>query len=105
PRYRLPHPFPTRRSSDLGSSDPPAHAVSELEQRLGRRFARFTTNVVVSHPRLWRLLRPLTRYQFDRLAPQWTTMRSGDAFAPLEQALDVLPSEPKRVLDLGTGTG
>jgi SAM-dependent methyltransferase len=79
--------------------------VSELEQRLGRRFARFTTNVVVSHPRLWRLLRPLTRYQFDRLAPQWTSMRSGDAFAPLEQALDALPSEPKRVLDLGTGTG
>ena len=79
--------------------------MSELERRLGRRFARFTTNVVVSHPRFWRLLRPLTRYQFDRLAPQWTSMRSGDAFAPLDQALDTLPSEPKRVLDLGTGTG
>jgi SAM-dependent methyltransferase len=79
--------------------------VSELGQRLGRRFARFTTNVVVSRPGLWRLLRPLTRYQFDRLAPQWTSMRSGDAFAPLEQALEALPWEPKRVLDLGTGTG
>jgi ubiquinone/menaquinone biosynthesis C-methylase UbiE len=32
-------------------------------------------------------------------------MRSGDAFEPLEQALDALPSEPERVLDLGTGTG
>ena len=32
-------------------------------------------------------------------------MRSGDAFAPLEQALAALRSEPKRVLDLGTGTG
>ncbi len=79
--------------------------MSELGQRLGRRFARFTTNVVVSRPALWRLLRPLTRYQFDRLAPQWTAMRSGDAFAPLEQALESLPQEPKRVLDLGTGTG
>jgi ubiquinone/menaquinone biosynthesis C-methylase UbiE len=79
--------------------------VSELEKRLGRRFARFTTNVVVSHPGLWRLLRPLTRYQFDRLAPQWTSMRSGDAFEPLDQALDALSTEPARVLDLGTGTG
>ena len=32
-------------------------------------------------------------------------MRSGDAFAPLEQALETLPWEPKHVLDLGTGTG
>lgn len=79
--------------------------MSELGQRLGRRFARFTTNAVVSRPALWRLLRPLTRYQFDRLAPQWTSMRSADAFEPLEQALDALPSAPNRVLDLGTGTG
>jgi ubiquinone/menaquinone biosynthesis C-methylase UbiE len=79
--------------------------VSELEQRLGRRFARFTTNLVVSWPALWRLLRPLMRIQFDRLAPQWTGMRSTDAFASLEQALEALSSEPQRVLDLGTGTG
>jgi SAM-dependent methyltransferase len=79
--------------------------MSELGERLGRRFARFTTNVVVSRPGLWRVLRPLMRFQFDRLAPRWTSMRSGDAFEPLEQALGALPSEPKRVLDLGTGTG
>ena len=76
-----------------------------LEQRLGRRFARFTTNLVVSRPALWRLLRPLTRIQFDRLAPQWTGMRSADAFASLERALEALPSDPERALDLGTGTG
>jgi SAM-dependent methyltransferase len=79
--------------------------VSDLEQSLGRRFARLTTNLVVARPALWRLFRPLTRLQFDRLAPQWTSMRSTDAFASLEAALDALPSEPSNVLDLGTGTG
>lgn len=79
--------------------------MSDLEQSLGRRFARLTTNLVVARPALWRLFRPLTRKQFDRLAPQWTSMRSSDAFASLEAALDALPSEPPTVLDLGTGTG
>jgi ubiquinone/menaquinone biosynthesis C-methylase UbiE len=79
--------------------------VRGLEQKLGRRFARMTTNLVVARPVLWRLLRPLTKRQFDRLAPQWTTMRSDEAFAPLEAALDALPAEPSNVLDLGTGTG
>jgi SAM-dependent methyltransferase len=79
--------------------------VSDLEQSLGRRFARLTTNLVVARPGLWRVLRPLTRKQFDRLAPQWTSMRSADAFASLEAALDALPAEPSTVLDLGTGTG
>jgi ubiquinone/menaquinone biosynthesis C-methylase UbiE len=32
-------------------------------------------------------------------------MRSGEAFAPLEAALDSIDSEPTRALDLGTGTG
>jgi len=32
-------------------------------------------------------------------------MRSDEAFAPLAAALDALPTEPERVLDLGTGTG
>ena len=79
--------------------------MSDLEQSLGRRFARLTTNLVVARPVLWRVLRPLTRLQFDRLAPQWTSMRSTEAFAALERALDALPSEPSAVLDLGTGTG
>jgi ubiquinone/menaquinone biosynthesis C-methylase UbiE len=72
---------------------------------LGRKFARFTTNQVVRRPRLWPLFRQLTRWQFDRIAPQWDEMRGGDAFAPLEAALDSLESTPSRVLDLGTGTG
>jgi ubiquinone/menaquinone biosynthesis C-methylase UbiE len=79
--------------------------LRDFEADLGRRFARLTTNAVVARPRLWRLFRGLTRAQFDRLAPGWTGMRSADAFAALERALDALSEPPRRALDLGTGTG
>jgi ubiquinone/menaquinone biosynthesis C-methylase UbiE len=72
---------------------------------LGRRFARFTTNQVVRWPWAWRLLRRLTRRQFNRIAPVWDQGRSPEAFASLETALDSLDRAPKSVLDLGTGTG
>ena len=72
---------------------------------LGRKFARFTTNQVVRRPGLWPVFRRLTRWQFDRIAPQWDEMRSDDAFAPLEAALDTIETPPSRVLDLGTGSG
>ena len=45
--------------------------LADLEARVGRRFARVTTNAVVARPRLWRVFRWLTRTQFDRLAPNW----------------------------------
>ena len=79
--------------------------MSQIELNLGRRFARLATDAVVRRPWLWRLFRPLTRLQFDRMAPRWTAMRSADAFASLEAALDSLPQPPGRALDLGTGTG
>jgi ubiquinone/menaquinone biosynthesis C-methylase UbiE len=78
--------------------------VSVLEE-LGRKFARFTTNQVVRWPRAWPLFRWLTRRQFDRIAPAWDAMRSPEAFASLEVALDSLEISPRRVLDVGTGTG
>ena len=74
-------------------------------EALGRKFARFTTNQVVRWPRAWPLFRWLTRRQFDRIAPVWDEMRSPEAFAPLEAALDSLDTAPRLVLDLGTGTG
>ena len=74
-------------------------------ETLGRKFARFTTNQVVRWPRAWPLFRWLTRRQFDRIAPVWDEMRSPEAFASLEAALDSLDTAPGRVLDLGTGTG
>ena len=76
----------------------------KLRETLGRRFARVATNQVVSHPRLWRLFRGPMRRMFDRVAPTWDRGRSPDAFAPVESALERV-SQPKRALDLGTGTG
>ena len=75
-----------------------------LEQ-LGRRFARFTTNQVLARPRAWRVLRRLMRLQFDRLAPVWDSMRGPESLAPFEAALEAVDPPPRRVLDLGTGTG
>jgi ubiquinone/menaquinone biosynthesis C-methylase UbiE len=72
---------------------------------VGQRFARLVTDVVVRRPSLWRLFRPLMRWEFDRIAPQWDRMRSPGAFGPYEAALEGLESPPRRALDLGTGTG
>jgi len=71
----------------------------------GQRFARFTTDVVVRWPFLWRVFRRLTRAEFDRLAPVWDGMRRPDMLAPMEAALDRIEPKPQRVLDVGTGTG
>lgn len=74
-------------------------------EALGRKFARVTTNLAVRNPRLWKLLRPLMRRQFDALAPVWESMRLEDSLAPYEAGLQALDSAPSRALDLGTGTG
>jgi ubiquinone/menaquinone biosynthesis C-methylase UbiE len=76
-----------------------------LELTLGRKLARLATNAVLARPALWRVFRPLLQAQFDRLAPGWDELRRPGAFAALERALAAVPGEPKRVLDLGTGTG
>jgi ubiquinone/menaquinone biosynthesis C-methylase UbiE len=75
-----------------------------FERELGKRFARFATNVLVRRPWLWRVLRRPLRTQFERLAPHWDTMRSAQAFLPFEAALEAV-DPPRRALDLGTGTG
>jgi SAM-dependent methyltransferase len=75
-----------------------------LRETLGRRFARVVTNQVIRHPRLWRLFRRPMRGLFDRMAPIWDDRRSPEAFAPVEAGLDRV-SQPRRALDLGTGTG
>ena len=80
-------------------------SLADLEQSLGRRFARLATNAVVARPRLWRGFRWLLRKQFDRLAPKWQARRRPEAFAALEEALAAVEPPPRRVLDLGTGTG
>jgi ubiquinone/menaquinone biosynthesis C-methylase UbiE len=79
--------------------------VRDLKQRLGRSYARFATNVAVRYPRLWPLVRPLVRKQFDVLAPVWDSMRSPDAFTPVEAALGTVDGPVETALDVGTGTG
>ena len=79
--------------------------MRNLKQRLGRSYARFATNVAVRFPRLWPLVRPLVRRQFDVLAPVWDTMRSPDAFLPVEAALATVDGPVETALDVGTGTG
>jgi ubiquinone/menaquinone biosynthesis C-methylase UbiE len=79
--------------------------VSELLERTGRRFARLATDAVVARPRLWRLFRRPLRAQFERLAPSWERRREGETLTTLNAALDRLDQTPRRVLDVGTGTG
>jgi SAM-dependent methyltransferase len=79
--------------------------VSELLLAAGRRFARLTTRAVVARPRVWRIFRGPLRGQFDRLASGWEARLGPEALIPLGAALDRLSSSPRRVLDLGTGTG
>jgi SAM-dependent methyltransferase len=72
---------------------------------VGQRFARLATDVVVRRPGLWRVFRGSIQRQFDKLAPVWDAMRSAGHRESLEAALEVLPEAPRRVLDIGTGTG
>ena len=76
-----------------------------LSVSLGRRFARLATNAVVRRPGLWRLFRSPLRRQFDRLAPRWDEIRTPDHLAAFERALERVEPQPRRALDLGTGTG
>jgi SAM-dependent methyltransferase len=70
-----------------------------------QRVARLVTRLVVRQPALWALLRRPLRRQFDRLAPHWDGMRRPGHLRPLEAALAAIEERPRRVLDLGTGTG
>ena len=71
----------------------------------GRRFARVTTRIVVARPALWRLFRGPTRRQFGSLATTWEGRIGPEGLVPLGAALDRLSAPPRKVLDLGTGTG
>jgi SAM-dependent methyltransferase len=77
----------------------------ELVRRAGRRYARFATNLAVRHPRLWPLVRPLLRFQFDFLASRWDSLREPGYLDAFERGLAEVEQPPRRVLDVGTGTG
>jgi ubiquinone/menaquinone biosynthesis C-methylase UbiE len=70
----------------------------------GQKFARLVTDAVVRRPAAWRALRVPLRRMFDGLAPSWDTRIGPHHLSALDLALaDVSP--PRRILDLGTGTG
>jgi SAM-dependent methyltransferase len=79
--------------------------LKALLESAGRRFARIATQAVVARPLLWRVFRGPMRRQFDALAPQWESRLGEEALMPLEAGLDRLAHAPRKVLDLGTGTG
>ena len=79
--------------------------MRERLESAGRRFARVTTRVVVARPALWRLFRGPTRRQFGSLATTWEGRIGPEGLVPLGAALDRLSVPPRKVLDLGTGTG
>ena len=62
------------------------------------------TDAVVRQPWLWRFLRGRLRDVFDGIAPTWETRIGPQHVAALELAVGELPP-PRRVLDVGTGTG
>lgn len=71
----------------------------------GQRFARLVTDITVRAPWLWPLLRrPLAR-MFDRIAAHWDEATGPGRMVAFEAALERVPAEPRRALDLGTGTG
>lgn len=70
----------------------------------GRRFARFVTDTVVRRPGLWKVFRGPLRGMFDGLAPTWETRIRAHHLWALDLALEDVPA-PRRILDLGTGTG
>jgi SAM-dependent methyltransferase len=64
-----------------------------------------TTRAVVRRPRLWRMFRTPLRRLFDTMASGWDNRMGPEGLIPLGAALDTLSDPPRRVLDLGTGTG
>jgi SAM-dependent methyltransferase len=71
----------------------------------GQRFARMVTDAVVRRPALWRLFRRPLRAMFDGLAPTWETRIGAHHLWALDRALEEVATPPRRILDLGTGTG
>lgn len=71
-----------------------------------RAIGRAITWLVARFPASWRLLRAPTRRFFERLAPEWDARTAHpERMAPVEAALSATDAEPRRILDLGTGTG
>jgi SAM-dependent methyltransferase len=75
---------------------------------LVRAFGRGVNSAVVRFPWSWRLFNGPVRRFFDSVAVGWDERVRSDApeyLRPLDAALDHVEVSPRRILDIGTGTG
>lgn len=70
-----------------------------------RLLGRGITEAVARVPGAWRLLRGPTARYFGKLAPTWDDGVGPERTAALADAAERLPLVPRRILDVGTGTG
>ena len=73
-----------------------------------RALARAMSEVIARAPFLWPVLRRPTRWFWEKAAGRWDErIRPDDPehLAPLAAACDRLETGPRRILELGTGTG
>src|SRR5919112_3377343 len=73
-----------------------------------RAIARGMSAVIARAPFLWPLLRRPTQRFWERAAERWDERirpDSSEHLAPLAAACERLETPPRRILELGTGTG
>ncbi len=89
----------------LRVSDQPREGLPPLPVRA---VARGMSAVIARAPFLWPVLKRPTQRFWNKTAPQWDERvgsESAERAAPLAAACDRLEQEPRRILELGTGTG
>ena len=73
-----------------------------------RAIARTLSALIARAPFLWPVLKRPTQRFWDKAAPRWDTRVGSDPVGragPLAAAVDRVEPEPRRILELGTGTG
>src|SRR6266540_7373037 len=73
-----------------------------------RLLGRAGSRLIVSAPRLWPLIRRPNEALWNRIAGSWDERIQPDSpehLAPLHAAVEHVAGMPRRILELGTGTG
>ena len=73
-----------------------------------RAIARTLSFLIARAPFLWPVLKRPTQRFWDKAAPRWDTRVAAgptERAGPLAAAVDHVTPEPRRILELGTGTG
>lgn len=98
---------PGRPGGERGAED--AADAARPVPPLPLRLLGWSMSLLIARiPGSWPVLRRGTRAWWDRMAPHWHDRIKPDApehLAPLAAACERLPNSPKRILELGTGTG